>query len=285
VGVCANSDGHKGRPGRSYPGALKFGSLGGLTCVLAEKLDRESVVAALRSRHCYATTGNRLLLEVSLEGEDGTDAMMGDVVGVAGAIAELRLNVVGTGAIERVDVFNGCDLVETVSPGPVPQDSPRIKIVWSGAEVRGRARRSDWDGALALSANSIVDVAPINFWNPDRQIRRLSSTRLEWESITTGGAVGMVLALGDANAGELDLRTTQRDLTLDVAAITGAPTAWECGGLEKRIRIYRLPKDAPRTFQSAVPVPLQDGTNPLYVRVTQEDGHAAWSSPIYADRG
>ena len=51
VGICANSDGHKGRPGASYPGSAKFGSYGGLTCVLAEKLDRRSITDALFHRH------------------------------------------------------------------------------------------------------------------------------------------------------------------------------------------------------------------------------------------
>ena len=31
-GVVCNSDGHKGRPGASYPGASMFGAYGGLTC-------------------------------------------------------------------------------------------------------------------------------------------------------------------------------------------------------------------------------------------------------------
>ncbi|MEZ5862709.1 MAG: hypothetical protein R3D25_00980 [Geminicoccaceae bacterium] len=34
VGIVANSDGHKGRPGASYPGAGLFGAIGGLTCYL-----------------------------------------------------------------------------------------------------------------------------------------------------------------------------------------------------------------------------------------------------------
>ena len=34
VGIVANSDGHKGRPGASYAGAGKFGAIGGLTCYL-----------------------------------------------------------------------------------------------------------------------------------------------------------------------------------------------------------------------------------------------------------
>jgi len=39
-GVVCNSDGHKGRPGASYPGAATFGAYGGLTCFLAEELTR-----------------------------------------------------------------------------------------------------------------------------------------------------------------------------------------------------------------------------------------------------
>ena len=34
VGIIGNSDGHKGRPGASYPGAGWFGAVGGLTCFL-----------------------------------------------------------------------------------------------------------------------------------------------------------------------------------------------------------------------------------------------------------
>ena len=44
VGVVTNSDGHKGRPGASYPGAGKFGAIGGLSCFLMDKLDRENFV-------------------------------------------------------------------------------------------------------------------------------------------------------------------------------------------------------------------------------------------------
>src|SRR6185295_3287638 len=67
VGIVANSDGHKGRPGACYPGASFFGSYGGLTCFLAERLDRDAIFAAMRRRRHYATTGNRAFLSVSVE--------------------------------------------------------------------------------------------------------------------------------------------------------------------------------------------------------------------------
>ena len=63
VGIVANSDGHKGRPGACYPGASFFGSYGGLTCFLAERLDRDAIFECMRRRRHYATTGNRALLE------------------------------------------------------------------------------------------------------------------------------------------------------------------------------------------------------------------------------
>ena len=44
-------------------------------------------------------------------------------------------------------------------------------------------------------------------------------------------------------------------------------------------------KIAPGSMRFAQPVRLRAGDNPLYVRLTQEDGHQAWSSPIYAIAG
>ena len=67
VGIVANSDGHKGRPGACYPGASFFGSYGGLTCFLAERLDRDAIFECMRRRRHYATTGNRALLSVVAE--------------------------------------------------------------------------------------------------------------------------------------------------------------------------------------------------------------------------
>jgi len=58
---------------------------------------------------------------------------------------------------------------------------------------------------------------------------------------------------------------------------------WECGGLRKRIEVYRLPNRKPsREFSFALPLTeLHEGDNPIYIRMTQEDGHMAWTSPIY----
>ena len=57
IGIVGNSDGHKGRPGASYPGSSMFGAIGGLTCFLSKELTREGIIDAIKKRHHYATTG------------------------------------------------------------------------------------------------------------------------------------------------------------------------------------------------------------------------------------
>ena len=78
VGIVANSDGHKGRPGACYPGASFFGSYGGLTCFIAERLDRDAIFEALRRRRHYATTGNRGILDVAVELADDAEVFVRD---------------------------------------------------------------------------------------------------------------------------------------------------------------------------------------------------------------
>src|SRR5262245_59748794 len=102
VGFVANSDGHKGRPGASHPGASTFGAYGGLTCVAARSLTREAIFDAVRRRRCYATTAaQRIHVELSVDGLPmGAEGLARGPVRIAGRVA-------GTGPVERVDLFRG----------------------------------------------------------------------------------------------------------------------------------------------------------------------------------
>ena len=167
VGVVANSDGHKGRPGACYPGASFFGSQGGLTCFLAPRLDRDTVFEAMRRRHHYGTTGARIILNTIAELPDDAELfardpafdptvaattrrlIMGDIARVTSDTVRLTVDVVGTAPIERIDIFDGLDLLETVRPYDVSDLGTRIRLGYHGAEYRGRARTTNWDGTLA----------------------------------------------------------------------------------------------------------------------------------------
>jgi hypothetical protein len=286
IGICANSDGHKCRPGASYPGASTFGSLGGLTCVLARELDRESVFQALTKRHFYATTGNRCLVQVKLVTGDSRSAIMGDVVDVGTGTPQLHVQMVGTAPIEDVEVRNGLKQIETLRPYGLDDLGRRVKIVWSGAEVRGRDRRVRWDGGLHVQGNTILDATPINFWNVNQPLAKLSRRHLAWKSITTGGVSGVILTLEKPNVGLLEIDTLQRQLKCEIASLVLEPKVWGIGGLQKEIKVGRLPdRQLSCEFSFTLPLTeLREGDNPIYIRLTQEDGHMAWTSPVYLVR-
>ena len=283
VGICANSDGHKGRPGASYPGAGKFGSYGGLTCVLSDALDRKAVLSALRARHCYGTTGNRPIIEIRLTWPDGREAKMGDLVEDGAGIPELHVRVVGTGPIERIEIRNGLETMTTERPYGVVDLGRRIKVVWSGAEVRGRDRMVSWDGTLHIQDNMITQVQPVNFWNADQPLQQPDVNRLTWKSVTTGGVAGAIVTLGKLQDGLMEIDTVQKVVSCRIDEIGLKPLIWSCGGLRKQLAVYRLP-DQPSSYEFEYDMPLTDlhkGDNPIYIKVTQEDGHMAWTSPVY----
>ena len=285
LAIVANSDGHKGRPGASYPGGSNFGSYGGLTCVLADSLTRESVWEAYGARRVYATTGARIYLD--FETEDGIP-MGGLLTARSRSGPGFRIRVCGSAPIERVELRNGMRVVKCFRTYTAADLSNRLKLLWEGAEVRGRGRQVNWNGSLTVTGNQIRRVTSLNFHNPDLPCRQASPTQLRWESKTTGGVAGLILEMAQAEAGRIRVETDQTRFRLPLKSLGLAARTWRVGGVDKRISLYRLPAAAGRThceftFKLAARHCLR-GDNPIYVKVVQEDGHMAWSSPIYVVR-
>lgn len=278
VGVVCNSDDHKCRPGASYPGASEFGSYGGLTCFLTDELSRPAILDALRRRHHYGTTGARLFLDV----RSGSHRM-GDVVPVAvGETIPLHVRVAGSAPLERVEVFAGRKRIALRRSFALRGDERRLRILWEGARYRGRSRQVAWDGSLGFSAATIERFVAINRWNPEMPFA-LAGGRLAWSSMTTGGFAGVDVWLDDGGRGDLDLVTPLVQARLPLAALGEADTEFDAGGLGCRVSILRLPETlSERAMEFAIEVPVEAaGDTPVFVRVTQEDGHRAWSSPLY----
>ena len=286
IGVCANSDGHKGRPGASYPGAKRFGSYGGLTCVLAEELSRESIFQAMKARRFYATTGNRPILDVALHIGGSTVVPIGAAAKASPTSTPvMKGRIVGTGPLENVMLVNGTTPTASYYTYTNADIGRRVKILWSGAEVRGRARQATWDGHLTVKDNRISDVTAVNFWNPERSITQTDDNHLQWQSITTGGICGMILTLDEPKIGTIDIETAQGSFALQVETLQREPTIKDVGGLQKQIAAYALP-DSPSPCEASIEMPVEDihrGDNPIYLRMTQEDGHMAWTSPVYLE--
>jgi len=211
---------------------------------------------------------------------------MGDEIFLKNPLpVKLEGNIAGTDSIESVEIFNKFDRLNLLRTYSEDSLGKRIKIFWSGAEVRGRDRMVNWNGKLRVEDNRIIDFTSINFWNPDKPIRRISDQELSWESITTGGYCGLLLTLNDHTSGSIIITTTQGDLDFNIKSIGLEPHKAHFGGIEKQIEIYRLPDTSiPKeiTFSYQLDA-LQHRMNPIYLRVKQLDGHIAWTSPVYIE--
>ena len=301
IGIVAASDGHKGRPGSSYPGASKFGAFGGYTCHLMRELTRDALFESFRRRHHYATTGARIWLDVSAafsqpatvfhtnpgsrpsSCETATAAMMGDIVAVDDDAFELAVEILATAPIERVEIRDGLDLLEVVRPYGAEQLGRRVRVVWEGAETRGRGRNAVWDGTAVFAGNRVRKIEGINFWNVERPPRREGESRVAWSSFTTGSFSGFDAWLEHGSDGVLKVETPSLRFELPIAEIGYDDSVFEAGGLEKRIRVFRLPDEnlcRSLTLKRTIPVRDRGDTRP-FICLTQEDGHRAWSSPLY----
>jgi len=304
VGILANSDGHKGRPGASHPGATKFGAYGGLSCLLSESFTRAGVMDALRRRHHYGTTGCRMVLDTRVRfdtsarlfdedpnlGDTGSqpvsEAMMGDILSSGDDEVEFAIDLYGSAPIERIEIRNGLETLETFRPFGEGDLGCRIRVIWEGSEYRGRGRETTWDGSAELTGNCFQKVSPINRYNLDKKFDLASPGKLEWGSITTGGFAGFDAWLEDPTAGTLKIDTDLVKVDIPVADIGRDDLVFNAGGIMRRVRVFRMPDENNHkvlTLTRRLKVET-DRDNAYYVCITQEDGHFIWSSPIYVFR-
>jgi hypothetical protein len=144
LGFLGSGDSHDGHPGLAHLAA----PTGGLAGILAEELTRAAVLAALRARRVYATSGPRIILRFALD-----DAPMGSTVRAdpARTSSAVTVRVVGTAPIAEIDLVRSGRVVERV-----PAED--LEVAWT-ADVAPLAageyvyvRVIQRDGGLAWSS-------------------------------------------------------------------------------------------------------------------------------------
>ena len=195
----------------------------------------------------FPDTGSRTVNEV----------MMGDIVRVVGDKVTLRVEASAQNPIERIEVRNGIEVLETVRGFSVEELGERIRVVWSGAEYRGRGH--------------------------ERKLERHGRDTVVFDAITTGNFGGFDAWL-EGQGNDLHITTNHGEMRVPLSEVGIEDVTMDAGGLERKIRVFRLPEANPhRTIATEIDVQLKsEGDNPLWVCVTTEDGFQAWSSPIYA---
>lgn len=305
VGVVCNSDGHKGRPGASYPGASVFGAAGGLTCFIMGKNTRPSVFEAVRRRHTYGTTGIRVFMDVSARlpaggtlyhrdpaafpdaGSERISAcMLGDIVHSDGDTATVTVEVSAPVGIVSLEFRDGSTVLERARPYAADDLGHRVRVLCSGAEYRGRGRNTMWQGRALLTNAHIERFEPVNKLNPEVTLDQTGSRSVIWKFATTGNMKGFDVWLEERPGATIDITTRLGEISLPLAEVGVEPERMDAGGLFRQLTVQRLP-DAPLprtlTLERTVSV-AENGDTPLWVCATFEDGNQAWTSPIYLFR-
>ncbi len=276
IGFVGGSDDHTGRPGASYPGR-EFAVRGGLTCVLSRQLTREAIWEALSSRRCYATTGQRILLDVRSDGHFMGEDYRTD------KFPEISIRATGTAQIERVELRRGLQTIHVWKKKPV-MDRGIIRVSWGGARNRGRGKTALWDGSAILENGRIIEAEPYAFQSPAEELARKGDNGLEWKSSTAGNEEGFIIRIDENSETVLHFNTAHLQFKKQTRDITGGAT-FPCGGLDLHVNVERPPEPLGLNFTATFTdnEPMADSVNPYYVKVVQSDGAMAWSSPIYID--
>ncbi len=294
-GFVASSDDHLG-----YPGAYGEGVLG----VWAESLTSASLLEAVRARRTYALTGDRIVMEVSLNGQP-----MGSTVPAA-ADRQIDVRIEGQDSVAMAELLRNGRVIERWFPEDHADGPPRlpgrakcrVQFGWGPWSALNLGRICPWDMTLRMTGGRFHRVlgcfqaAPFGEELRDR-LRVVSDAEVRLQAFTTRehcfaedptksvvceleGGPDAVLSLELRQPAAKTVRARLGDLIEEnVVEFTGAFTT-------ESFIIGRLvgPSDYSATIRWHDRVRQKSSSADwYYVRVTQHNQHLAWSSPIWVE--
>ena len=294
-GFVASTDDHLG-----YPGA--YGE--GLVAVLAPELTREALWSAIQSRRTYAVSGDRIEVDFTVNGQP-----MGSETAAAPERA-IAFEVEGWDEIDKVEVVKNGRTLATFQPEcPSPWDpwpttaKCRVEWGWGPWADLDMARTADWDMTLRADGCRIVRGMRCFQAGPYEETKRnrvtaagpcawswqsYTSRRQAYEERATNALVfeiegrpgdGLELSLGWPS--QRAVRRTLGELAEDSASEFTGPFTSES------VLVHRLvsPREYELTGEYVDECPDHTGSDYYYLRVTQLNGHMAWTSPVWVDPG
>jgi len=201
MGVSANSDEHRGRCGGGVPGTAVFGTKGGLTGVLTERLGWREVGQALRARRTFATTGERLVGILR-----AGDALQGDEISVTkGTAIQFDYSFFGSAGFSTIEAWDATGLVFLrdlqAETGHQSKETRRqIRVKWGGARLYDRYREAVWHGSIIVKGATIHHVTTIGGCrdSPEDTVYVVSPTQIAFNTKTSGDFDGVdILFEGD----------------------------------------------------------------------------------------
>ncbi len=288
----------------------------GLAGVWAESLTRESLWDAFVGRRVYGVSGDRIRLEVTLDG-----APMGSVVPRAKKPPVFRVQAEALDRIDYVDFVRDESLIDRVSI--VGESEPgvdlseefllRLEYGWGPATNVLDLPPKRWAGTVRVEDGEITRVEPC--WIEPGQEYSLETGTFSFtgtssqETVSQPAQNGYVLALGGKKTAtvEVEIDGVRTRATL-AEMCRGGRVLWNRAGsaaliardfetdaevLARKDVLFGMAYKA--KVHAALPVAvyrkdiaftdrLYDGKPHSYrIRLRQKNGHLAWSSPIWVE--
>src|SRR5260221_14679950 len=109
---------------------------------------------------------------------------MGAIVANGGVPMQLSADVIGSSPIDRVDIFHGKTLIRTVRPFSKDDLGKRIRVMWRGAEYRGRGREGNGRGKASVPGNHVERAQAGNLFYPaEPRSHDRDSGLVSWNSV------------------------------------------------------------------------------------------------------
>ncbi|SFV26143.1 hypothetical protein [Hyphomicrobium facile] len=301
LGASAAGDEHRGRCGGGAPGAQVFGVRGGLTGVIAPALTRRDIGRALRARHTWATTGERIVGLLS-----SGAAIQGDEISAAVATT-LKYRLLGSAAWDYIAAYDHNGVFwERNLQSEAGYSSRRFRLRWGGARIKDRYRAAKWSGTIKVANAVIHSVKTFGFEHIEEAAWRHGANEVSFKSETYGDADTIefdVTGLADATItveGTIGEYQKVGD-TLSPALFAHRPTfAWhvsgaqlidegvlrrDLGGEGLFLALERLTgKPLPLEVAGELEVDPRNGPHgfrPVYVYGRQIDDEKVWTSPVF----
>ncbi len=304
VGASAAGDEHRGRPGGGAPGVGSFGVHGGITGFLCEELTSSAVAKALRSRHTWATTGERNVAFLR-----SGSAQQGDELHVVGATPlAVHYALWGNTGWERIELRDdqGNVLHARDFDAELGYSSQRIRVRWGGARIKDRYRWAEWHASIQISGTKVASWKSAGLEHSEERVEMIGQQQVQIRTDTFGDADSIELELGELAAATLTLHfevdsynktgsaaERHRDPVIVplCATVTGADILaknrvdWQMGGVELFVAVERL-TDAllPLQVEEDVMLELKSGPHShraIYLFARERDDAKVWTSPIF----
>lgn len=284
VGFVGAGDSHCGQIGGFPPGAAKgHYTHGGLTAVRVAEHSRGELLQSLARRQVYATTGERIYLDFSVNGEP-----MGSVLH-SGQPPAVAAEVIGTAPLLMIEVVKNGRVIHTWTNEYT--DRPELILLWGNRVEQADLldfdrslwsyylRHVDWQGSLKTDRGRLALTETCSFDYPKDRVLSTSGAELRWRSETRGDWDGISVALEDPAAG-LAIQLGSYRQSIPLADLPLGVTRRVLGPSDSLLLVKGRPGSGPAAFR------FEDRTilhrrNYYYLRVLQADGEMAWSSPVW----